>query len=110
MPRATWRPWSQLPTRSSWTAHTSAWNKTLSRNRAFAWFISQYNAVPINQEGFSREGLRTIIDYLKAGRAVVMFPEGERTPNGQMQPLRPGVHLLVKWVEMPIVPIGIAGA
>jgi 1-acyl-sn-glycerol-3-phosphate acyltransferase len=84
--------------------------QSLFHNRAFGWFIRQYNAVPINQDGFSREGLRTIIDYLKAGRAVVMFPEGERTPHGDMQPLRPGVHLLAKWVDMPIVPVGIAGA
>ena len=38
-----------------------------------------------------------------------MFPEGERTRTGAVQPLKPGVSLLIKRVTCPIVPVGIAG-
>ena len=38
------------------------------------------------------------------------FPRGERTPDGQMLPLRPGVHLLIRRAESLILPVGIAGA
>jgi 1-acyl-sn-glycerol-3-phosphate acyltransferase len=75
-----------------------------------AWLMRSLHAVPVNQEGFAREGLKTILEQLKAGRAVGIFPEGERTPNGRMNPLRPGIHLLIKRMDMSIVPIGIAGA
>jgi 1-acyl-sn-glycerol-3-phosphate acyltransferase len=84
--------------------------RTLFRHRWLAWLMRSLHAVPVNQEGFAREGLRTVLEQLKAGRAVGIFPEGERTSNGQMNPLRPGIHLLIKKMEMPIVPIGIAGA
>ena len=38
-----------------------------------------------------------------------MFPEGERTHTGEVQPLKPGISLLIKRVSCPIVPVGIAG-
>jgi len=50
------------------------------------------------------------LEQLQAGRAVLVFPEGERTHDGQLQPLRPGVSLLIKKAQAPVVPVGIAGA
>src|SRR5258708_23443895 len=84
--------------------------KTLFRNPAFSWFIKSLNAVPVNQEGFARDGLQAIIDLLKHGQAVAVFPEGERTLTGRMNPFRPGIHLVLKRAECQIVPVGIAGA
>src|SRR5262249_52331175 len=49
-------------------------------------------------------------DALGQGQAVLMFPEGERTHTGEVQPLKPGVSLLIKRVNCPIIPVGIAGA
>jgi 1-acyl-sn-glycerol-3-phosphate acyltransferase len=54
--------------------------------------------------------MQAILDRLKVGRAVLVFPEGERTGDGDMHSFRPGISLLVKRVQAPIVPIGIAGA
>jgi 1-acyl-sn-glycerol-3-phosphate acyltransferase len=84
--------------------------KTLFRHPAFKWFIEALNAVPVNQEGFARDGLQAIIDLLKHGQAVTVFPEGERTLTGKMNPFRPGIHLVLKKAECQIVPVGIAGA
>jgi 1-acyl-sn-glycerol-3-phosphate acyltransferase len=56
------------------------------------------------------EGIRSVLEALGQGRVVLMFPEGERTHTGQVQPLKPGVSLLIKRVNCPIVPVGIAGA
>lgn len=84
--------------------------KTLFNNPVFGALIRSWRAVPIDQEGFAREGLQTILEELRAGNAVLVFPEGERTPHGQMLPLKPGILLLIKRVRTPIVPIGIAGA
>lgn len=83
---------------------------TLFRHPAFAALIRSLNAVPVNQEGFAREGLQTTMELLKEGKAVIVFPEGERTPDGRMCPLRPGIHLLIKKLDIPILPVGIAGA
>jgi len=83
--------------------------KTLFRHRAFAWLIRHLNAVPVDQEGVGIGGLRTILHQLKAGQAVVVFPEGHRTADGKLQELKPGVHLLIEKARAPIVPVGIAG-
>lgn len=83
---------------------------TLFDHRGFAWLIRMLNAVPIAQEGLGIEGLRAVLRLLHAGKAVIIFPEGGRTKDGEMMPLQPGVQLLVKRARTPIVPVGIAGA
>jgi 1-acyl-sn-glycerol-3-phosphate acyltransferase len=84
--------------------------KSLFRHWGLSWLMRSLNTFPVDQEGFAREGLRAILDNLQAGRAVVIFPEGNRTPDGKMHPFRPGVLLLIKRVSMPVIPVGIAGA
>jgi 1-acyl-sn-glycerol-3-phosphate acyltransferase len=84
--------------------------RTLFKNPLFAWLIRALRAVPIDQEGIGKEGLRTILGELQAGEAVVVFPEGERSRDGKMVPLKPGIHLLIRRTQAPIVPVGIAGA
>jgi 1-acyl-sn-glycerol-3-phosphate acyltransferase len=84
--------------------------RTLFKNPFFSWLIRALRAVPIDQEGVGKEGLRTILAELQAGEAVVVFPEGERTRDGRTVPLKPGVHLLIRRTQAPIVPVGIAGA
>jgi 1-acyl-sn-glycerol-3-phosphate acyltransferase len=83
--------------------------KTLFRG-FFGKVIVLLKAVPVDQEGVAKEGLRTILEQLKAGQAVLVFPEGERTSTGDMQSLKPGILLLLKRIDVPVVPIGIAGA
>jgi 1-acyl-sn-glycerol-3-phosphate acyltransferase len=84
--------------------------KTLFKHKAFTRLILSLNAVPIDQDGIGIDGLRVTVQQLKAGHAVVLFPEGGRTDNGRLQPLKPGVQLLLKRSAAPIVPVGIAGA
>jgi len=47
---------------------------------------------------------------LQEKQAVVIFPEGERSPDGDFCPLKPGILLLLRKSKAPIIPIGIAGA
>jgi 1-acyl-sn-glycerol-3-phosphate acyltransferase len=84
--------------------------KTLFRNRFFTRLISGLNAVPVDQEGIAKEGIRTVLEQLRLGQAVVVFPEGERTADGVMHALKPGVHLVIRKSGAPLVPVGIAGA
>jgi 1-acyl-sn-glycerol-3-phosphate acyltransferase len=84
--------------------------KTLFHNPFFGALIRSLGAVPIDQEGVGKEGIRAIGEQLQKGRAVLVFPEGTRTPDGSLQPFRPGIHLLLRRAPAPIVPVGIAGA
>ena len=82
---------------------------TLFDNPVVGRFIRYFGAVPIDR-GFGREGLHAALGLLDRGEAVVMFPEGERTHTGAIQPLKPGVSLLLRRLACPVVPVGIAGA
>jgi 1-acyl-sn-glycerol-3-phosphate acyltransferase len=84
--------------------------KTLFRNRLFGAFLRSVNCVPVDQEGVAKEGLKTAVEKLQAGQAVLIFPEGERSWKGPMQPFKPGIQLLIKRAPAPVVPVGIAGA
>lgn len=84
--------------------------KTLFNHRLFGAYLRSVNTVPVDQEGVAKDGLRTVLKLLEAGQPVLVFPEGERTHKGPMNPLRPGVHLLIRRSMVPIVPVGIAGA
>ncbi len=74
------------------------------------WFLKSVNCVPVDQEGVAKDGLKTILGLLQQGKSVLVFPEGERTWTGQMSPLKPGIQLLIKRAQAPIIPVGIAGA
>ncbi len=84
--------------------------QSLFRHWPLALLIRSLNAVPIHHEGLGKEWLKTILEQLRAGRAVVVFPEGTRTPDGGVHSLRAGIQLLIRRVQAPIVPVGIAGA
>jgi 1-acyl-sn-glycerol-3-phosphate acyltransferase len=86
----------------------------LARKNLFngGWFeklIRHYGAVPI-ERGFGRDGLSSVVELLRQDKAVLMFPEGERTSTGAMNTLKPGVMMVLEQCETPVVPVGVAGA
>ena len=70
--------------------------KTLFKNPLLALYISSMNGIPVDSTGVAKEGLKAVIDLLHAGQAVVVYPEGERTRTGKVQPMKPGVQLVLK--------------
>jgi 1-acyl-sn-glycerol-3-phosphate acyltransferase len=84
--------------------------KTLFKNPLFGNFLRSVGCVPVDQEGVAKEGLKTSIELLEANKALLVFPEGERTPTSRMQAFKPGILLLMKRAPAPIVPVGVAGA
>ena len=68
------------------------------------------NALPIEREaGFSR-GLRELEAVLHERRPLILFPEGRRSPDGNLVEFKPGAAMLALRTGTPIVPIHIAGA
>lgn len=83
--------------------------KNLFEQPLLAPLIRSLNAIPIDR-GLGKDGIQAVLNALAQGQAVLIFPEGERTHTGEVQPLKPGVSLLIKRISCPIVPVGIAGA
>jgi 1-acyl-sn-glycerol-3-phosphate acyltransferase len=83
--------------------------RTLFEQPVLAPLIRSLNAIPIDRN-MGKDGIQSVLDALGHGRAVLVFPEGERTHDGAVQPLKAGVSLLIKRARCPILPVGIAGA
>src|SRR3954463_2888370 len=88
--------------------------KYLARQGLFFWpfslWIRSLGAVPIDREKGALAGIRTTLQLLKQGEAVLVFPEGSRTPDGKLHELLPGFCLLARRSGASIVPCGIEGA
>jgi 1-acyl-sn-glycerol-3-phosphate acyltransferase len=84
--------------------------ESLFRNRFFKGLIESLDALPIDNKGLGKEGLQGTLSLLNRGKCVLVFPEGERTPDGEVHPFKPGISLLIKKNAAPIVPVGIDGA
>lgn len=67
------------------------------------------NSVPIREEGGDAAAIKEILRRLDHGRAVLIFPEGTRSPDGAMRPFKRGVAVLVKRAKCPVVPVAVEG-
>jgi 1-acyl-sn-glycerol-3-phosphate acyltransferase len=76
----------------------------------FSWLISALGAVPVDLKGSAVSGIKAILGMLKANEAVIVFPEGTRTPDGQLQPMLPGFCAIARRANATIVPTAIDGA
>ncbi|MGA2060409.1 MAG: lysophospholipid acyltransferase family protein [Thermoguttaceae bacterium] len=84
--------------------------ETLFDFAPFAWLIRSINAIPIDREGFGIAGIKESLRRLKRGEMVLIFPEGTRTPDGQVKQFRPGFTSLAVRSRAAILPVAIAGA
>lgn len=83
--------------------------ETLFRFPVIGWILHSVNAVPVDREGGGAAGLRAILDRLLQGGAIVLFPEGTRTRDGQLQKVRSGIGLTVIKSQAPVVPVRVFG-
>ena len=84
--------------------------RTLMDMPLLGWLLPKLNVVPVNQDGIDRSALKALIRVLKSGNAALVFPEGSRTLDGELQPAQPGVGLVIAKTLAPVVPMRIFGA
>lgn len=84
--------------------------RSLFRVPGFRGLIRSLNAFPVRRGGVDLSAVRETVARLGAGELVLVFPEGTRTDDGRIQPLRRGVELLARRARVPIVPVVIDGA
>lgn len=72
--------------------------------------IRGYNAIPIRRGVADLSGLTKAMDVLRAGHALIMFPEGTRNRSGTLNAARPGVGMLAVSTDAQIVPTYIEGS
>lgn len=81
----------------------------LFKNKVFGALIRSVGAFPVKRGEGDTAAIRQSISWLKEGRAVLVFPEGQRGNGVTIRPLLPGVAVLAKKSGAPVVPVGIYG-
>jgi 1-acyl-sn-glycerol-3-phosphate acyltransferase len=85
----------------------------LGKKEMFGWPIVGWMArnggvVPVDRAGADVEAFRMATRVLEAGHVLMVFPEGTRSPTGELQPPKDGLAMLALRTGATIVPIGIS--
>src|SRR4051794_25666532 len=83
--------------------------ESLFRYPVMGSVLRYWDCVPVDRESGAR-GLKTILDRLLNGAAIILFPEGTRSRDGKLQPARSGIGLTVIKSEAPVVPVRVFGS
>jgi len=69
------------------------------------------NALPFGRRAHIRQSLDLCRHLLSnPGNILILFPEGTRTPDGQLQSPKPGVGFIVCRSQVPVIPARIFGS
>jgi 1-acyl-sn-glycerol-3-phosphate acyltransferase len=85
--------------------------KTLWKPGVAAWWLDAVGTIPVDRDGGpSLDAIKRVLQALANNRVVIVFPEGTRSPNGELQPPRPGVGLIACKARVPVVPARLFGS
>ena len=85
-----------------------AWN-ALFRVPLFGRLIRVYGAYPVSLRSADKSAVTQTLRVLREGACVMIFPEGERTPTGELMPFEKGLARLALSVGATIVPVAVTG-
>ncbi len=74
------------------------------------WFFKLVGAVPVGSGRMARAGIRRAMALVKRGHAVVVFPEGRLSQDGQPNRAQRGIARIARRTGAPVIPVAIAGA
>ncbi|HMK21779.1 MAG TPA: lysophospholipid acyltransferase family protein [Terriglobales bacterium] len=88
-----------------------AFKKELLSYPIVGWHLKRSGQVCVDQQNPSGSigSIRSALKSLKAGMPLVIYPEGGRTPDGQIKPFLPGAFFLAIKAQVDIVPVALVG-
>jgi 1-acyl-sn-glycerol-3-phosphate acyltransferase len=88
-----------------------AFKKELLSYPVVGWHLKRSGQVCIDQQNpaHSISSIRAALKGLKAGLPLVIYPEGGRTPDGEIKPFLPGAFFLAIKAQVDIVPVALVG-
>jgi 1-acyl-sn-glycerol-3-phosphate acyltransferase len=84
--------------------------KSLMKVPLLGRLLPKLNVIPVDLEGTDRSAIKALIRVLQSGNSALVFPEGARTPHGELQPAQAGLGLVIAKTRAPVVPMRIFGA
>lgn len=95
--------------RQAGSLYWAGWAGMLFTGPVRRWFSRTARILPIDPGAAPRRSLVLAAAALDLNHQLVWFPEGKRSPDGQLQPFRPGMGLLLRAQPVPVVPVWIEG-
>ncbi len=83
--------------------------KTLFTPFLFGGLIRRLNAHPVSGKAQDVAVFKTVLRLMKEGKKVIIFPEGTRSRDGQLQSIKPGVAMLVARTGAAVIPVYLHG-
>ena len=87
-----------------------SWRERFTNSLNYYLAAFYFNAFPLPQrEAGARQTLQYIGELTSDGWSILIFPEGLRSPTGDIKPFRGGIGMISSRLEVPIVPVRIDG-
>jgi len=85
--------------------------KTLWKPGVAAWWLDAVGTIPVDRDGGADvTAIKRVLRALGEDKALILFPEGTRSPDGRLQPPKPGVGLIACRTQVPVVPARVFGS
>jgi 1-acyl-sn-glycerol-3-phosphate acyltransferase len=85
--------------------------KTLWKPGVASWWLNKVGVIPVDRDGGQDVGaLKRVLRALKDNKGLILFPEGTRSPDGNLQSPKAGVGFIVCKSQVPVVPVRIFGS
>ena len=82
--------------------------KTLWKPGIPAWWLTAVGCIPVDRDGGSDiAAMKRVMQVLKNGKPVILFPEGTRSPDGEPRTPKAGVGLIACRTSVPVLPVRI---
>jgi 1-acyl-sn-glycerol-3-phosphate acyltransferase len=95
---------------ASWSEDVSFLaRKSLFSSPIFGPMIARLNSYPVNGTTQDLGSIKLVCKLLSENKKVVIFPEGVRSADGKLGPIKSGIGMLAIRCQSPIIPVYISG-
>lgn len=71
--------------------------------------VRPFRPVPVKRGRFDLRAIKECLNRLRAGEALLIFPEGKISTDGRLQPPHEGPAFIAYRAGVPIIPVGVSG-
>jgi 1-acyl-sn-glycerol-3-phosphate acyltransferase len=97
---------SQVPRQIAHFARKTLWKPGFA-----SWWLDTVGTIPVDRDGGQDvSAIKRVLKAIKDDRGLILFPEGTRSPDGNLQPAKAGVGLIACRTQVPVVPARIFGS
>lgn len=68
-----------------------------------------YGVIPVHRGEYDRTVLESVLAVLRAGRPLLIAPEGGRSHVTAMRRAMPGIGYIIEHAQVPVLPVGLVG-